>query len=267
MVSASTGAMNSVLAKLTSLLMDEKMSLPKGIRKQLRFFRDELTTMNGLIQKLADTEDLDPLVKGWMRLVREMTYDVEDVLDEFIHSAAQGKGNINLFRKATWRLKSLQSRHWIQEKLQELKQCLIDASERRSRYRLEATPTSSRGAVPVDPRLSALYVSDTTLVGIDGPREKLIEMLTDGQPQLKVVPIVGSGGLGKTTLAMNVSKRIQDQFHCSAFVSVSQEPDIKMILRDILDQVSAQEHASTQAGAADERGLIHALGEHLSNKR
>ncbi|CAL4991096.1 unnamed protein product [Urochloa decumbens] len=260
MVSASTGAMNSVLAKLTSLLKEEKMPAAKAIRKQLVFFREELTTMNGLIEKLADTEDHDPLVKGWMTLVREMTYDLEDFLDAFIHSVAQGKHNI--LRK----IKRLLSRHQIPEQLQELKQRAIEAIERLSRYKLDEAATFSQdaGLTVVDPRLSALYVKDT-LVGIDGPSEKLIEMLTDGRRQLMVVPIVGLGGMGKTTLAMNVSTRIQEQFDCSAFVSVSQRPDTKRILRDILYQVTA--YPSTQAAPADERLLIDALQEHLSNKR
>jgi Holliday junction resolvasome RuvABC ATP-dependent DNA helicase subunit len=40
--------------------------------------------------------------------------------------------------------------------------------------------------------------------------------------------------LGKTTLANLVYKKIKGDFHCTAFVSVSRNPDINKILKDIL---------------------------------
>jgi ABC-type uncharacterized transport system YnjBCD ATPase subunit len=61
------------------------------------------------------------------------------------------------------------------------------------------------------------------LVGIDGPREKIMEFLEndDNGYQLKVVSIVGFGGLGKTTLANQVYHKIKGQFSCSCSVPVS----------------------------------------------
>ncbi|KAF0887579.1 hypothetical protein E2562_002298 [Oryza meyeriana var. granulata] len=55
----------------------------------------------------------------------------------------------------------------------------------------------------IDPRLPAFYTEETRLVGIDGPRDKLIKMLMEGDDalvhQMKVVSLVGC--LGKTTIA------------------------------------------------------------------
>jgi hypothetical protein len=77
--------------------------------------------------------------------------------------------------------------------------------------------------VHIDPRLPALYVETEKLVGIDGPREKIIEILKndDNGHQLKVVSIVGFGSLGKTTFANQVYQKIKGQFSCSCFVPVS----------------------------------------------
>ena len=55
---------------------------------------------------------------------------------------------------------------------------------------------------------------------------------------VRVVSIVGVGGLGKTTIANSVYERLQGQFESHAFVSVSLKPDMKLILRSILRQVS-----------------------------
>jgi len=65
--------------------------------------------------------------------------------------------------------------------------------------------------VEVDPRLPALFEDAERLVGIDGPQSEIIKLLLegDGDPgQLKVVSIMGFGGLGKTTLANQVHAKI-----------------------------------------------------------
>jgi Holliday junction resolvasome RuvABC ATP-dependent DNA helicase subunit len=83
--------------------------------------------------------------------------------------------------------------------------------------------------------------------------------------QLKVISMVGPGGLGKTTLANEVYRNLEGQFQCRAFVSLSQQPDVKKILRSILSQVSQQEYANIDIW--DEEKLINAIRELLQSKR
>jgi Holliday junction resolvasome RuvABC ATP-dependent DNA helicase subunit len=80
------------------------------------------------------------------------------------------------------------------------------------------------GAI-VDPRMMALYTHVTELVGIEETRDELINMLIQGdnwlKHPLKMVSVVGFGGLGKTTLAKAAYDKIKEHFDCHAFVSVS----------------------------------------------
>ena len=76
------------------------------------------------------------------------------------------------------------------------------------RYKIDDTDFSH--AVQIDPQLPALFVEAERLVGIDGPREKIIELLKDDDHgQRQVVSIVGFGGLGKTTLANQIYQKIK----------------------------------------------------------
>jgi Holliday junction resolvasome RuvABC ATP-dependent DNA helicase subunit len=114
-----------------------------------------------------------------------------------------------------------------------------------------------------------LYVEPDGLVGIDQPRDELIGLLMEEEgasvQQLKVISIVGPGGLGKTTLANEVYHTLEDQFQCRAFVSLSQQPDVKKILRNIFSQVSLQELFNMEMW--DEEKLINTIREFLKNKR
>ena len=79
-----------------------------------------------------------------------------------------------------------------------------------------------------------------------------------------MISIVGPAGLGKTTLANEVFRKLEGQFQCRAFVSLSQQPDVSKILRNILSQVCQQELPSTDI--QDEGKLIDTIREVLKNK-
>jgi len=81
--------------------------------------------------------------------------------------------------------------------------------------------------------------------------------------QLKVVSIVGFGGLGKTTLANQVHAKIKNEFECSAFVSVSRTPYMPKILKDILSGVGSDGKEVED----DVEKLVKILRAQLTNKR
>ena len=84
MVSAATGVMKPVLTKLTTLLSEE-YKLQKKVKSDVTFLKKELSSMNALLEKLADTEVLDRQQKEWRNQVREMAYDIEDCIDDYMH--------------------------------------------------------------------------------------------------------------------------------------------------------------------------------------
>ncbi|CAD6266706.1 unnamed protein product [Miscanthus lutarioriparius] len=142
----------------------------------------------------------------------------------------------------------------------------MEVSEQRTRYKIDdAVPKPNN--TNIDLRLLAMYAESAGLVGIDGPRDELIQLMDrDGVPsyQLKVVSIVGFGGLGKTTLANQVYHKLEGEFQCTTFVSVSQKPNIRKILRTILYHVGFN-NSSIQTW--EENELISVLQKFLSDKR
>ncbi|CAM0147247.1 unnamed protein product [Urochloa decumbens] len=262
-VSVSMGVLKPILGKLTALLVDKCKKL-KGVRKQLEFLQEELSTMYAFLEKLEPMDELDPLANNWRSHVREMTYDIEDVIDDFTCQLGSEDGPKEGFlKKTSRRLKALRARHPIASQISELRARVLEANERRRRYQLDDfVPTST--STSVDPRISALYNEASSLVGIDNPKEELISMLMDERREkLRVVSIVGFGGLGKTTLARKVYHEVGGQFNCKAFVSVSQTPDISRLLHGLLSQLDLP----PPSRARELTDLIDYLREYLLTKR
>jgi len=262
-VSASTGVMNSLLSKLSILLSDQYKQL-KGVRKDIEFLSRELAHMSVALETLANMEKLEPQTKVWRNMVREMAYDIEDCIDVFMHHHGRVDKD-GLLDKLSGKISKLRAHYELASKIQELKARVVEQSQSRDRYKIDEAPATST-VPPVDPRVQAMFEDAKRLVGIDGPRDEITQWLMeegDTSEQLKVVSIVGFGGLGKTTLANQVYSKIKSEFQCTAFVSVSRSPDMPKILKDMLSEVGY--HSMDMAD--DINKLITALTEHLADKR
>ncbi|KAL6850051.1 hypothetical protein ACP4OV_020678 [Aristida adscensionis] len=266
MMSASTGVIKSVLTKISTLL-EKEYKLIKDVRKDITSLRDEMSSMNALLVKLCDMENLDVQQKDWRDKVRELAYDTEDCIDIFLHRLGDGNAKGGIMQQ----LKELKARYKIANLIDKLKSRAVQVSDHRDRYKLDEGISGSSGhrVVDIDPRVQALSVETSNLIGIDEPRNKIIKWLMEEEQaqQLKVVSIVGSGGMGKTTLAIQVLTKCKEHFDCTAFISVSQTPNLIKILMSILSEVGFQMRLLDDSKRNDERLLIYLLREHLKDKR
>nr|QKY74093.1 powdery mildew resistance protein 12-like [Aegilops speltoides] len=262
-VSATMGAMNPLIGKLAALMGDEYKKLT-GVRRQASFLKDELSTMKALLEKLELMDELDPLAKNWRDHVREMSYDMENCIDDFMRDIGGADAKMGFIKKTAKRLKTLRKRHRIADRMEELKALALQANERRMRYKIDDCTNSTNHVVPIDTRMLAIYKQAAGLVGIDGPKKELVSWLTDTQEKLKVVAIVGFGGLGKTTLAKQVYDMIGGQFSCTIFLPVSQRPDMSSLLGGLLLKLEMKEELTH---AHEVQDIIGRLREYLTHKR
>nr|AVR54591.1 PM21 [Dasypyrum villosum] len=262
-VSATMGAMNPLIGKLAALIGDEYKKLT-GVRRQASFLKDELSAMKALLEKLELMDELDPLAKNWRDHVREMSYDMENCIDDFMRDLGGADAKTGFIKKTAKRLKTLRKRHRIADRMEELKDLALQANERRMRYKIDDCANSTNRVVPIDTRMLAIYKQATGLVGIDGPKKELVSWLTDTQEKLKVVAIVGFGGLGKTTLAKQVYDTIGGQFSCKIFFSVSQRPDMSSLLRGLQSELKMEEELTQPH---EVQHIIGRLREYLTHKR
>ncbi|XP_024318534.1 disease resistance protein RPP13-like [Brachypodium distachyon] len=270
-----TGAMASLLPKLYELLK-EQYKLHKGVKKEVQSLSKELSSMHAALRKVGRVprEQLDEQVKIWADDVRELSYNMEDVVDTFLvrvegsEPAADLDGFRSLIKKMSNLFKNGKARHQIADMIKDIKDQVHDAAARRDRYRVDsvvANPDATAGTL--DPRLSAMYNKLSDLVGIGEPRDEIIKRLTVKNDGVETVSIAGFGGLGKTALAKAVYDSLKAEFHCTTFVSVSQNPEITRIFKKMLHMLDEDKYANINEASWDETQLIDELRKFLQNKR
>ncbi|GJN00863.1 hypothetical protein PR202_ga18084 [Eleusine coracana subsp. coracana] len=279
----------SLLCKLVCLLSQGSW-LVQGVRGELQFIKDELESMHAFLRTLTMSEDHDDQVRVWMKQVREIAYDAEDCIDEFVHHLGKPSG-MGFLRRLICMLDTLVCYRRIAIQLHELKSRARDVGERRSRYGVMVPNSVVSAGRPqlikhtslrLNPQLHALFTEETQMVGIDEPRDALVSWLMEDDPCLRVLAIVGFGGLGKTTLARMVceSPTVKgSSFHrCPLFI-VSQTFNIRTLFQHMIEVlIQRPKHkVSTIAGEThgqfvEEKGwevasLAEKLRQYLQGKR
>uniref|UniRef100_A0A2N9GRE3 Uncharacterized protein n=1 Tax=Fagus sylvatica TaxID=28930 RepID=A0A2N9GRE3_FAGSY len=259
----------SVLATEASLLW--------GVHDVVDDIKDELKSMRSFLvdadKKGASSEG----EKTWVAKVRDLVYDVEDVIDKFmyhIHGQRIG-GQFDMFLHHTIYIpRSLWVRHQIATKLQKINKKIKIISEVNQRYgvdRIESTNSKDNHKWVVRRGESSLFLIEDELVGIENKRQPIMEWLMDRKPQQTVISIVGMGGSGKTTLVANTynNDAVKRHFDCYAWITVSQAYNIEELLMSMLMKFyeSRKEANSEDLGSMDYRLLVKMLVNYLQKKK
>uniref|UniRef100_A0A0E0IR94 Protein kinase domain-containing protein n=1 Tax=Oryza nivara TaxID=4536 RepID=A0A0E0IR94_ORYNI len=272
-ICASQGAMGSLLGKMEELLVAPDGSrLPKGVKDRMLLLGGDLGVVAAYLADLSELEDPPPTAKRWMREVRELSYDIEDYIDEFCAAPRPGRRAnttarfvCRIGRVKVARLPKRLKRHQQMGKMvSQFRIYVEEAIERHGRYGLDCCDHRRR-YVSFGPMLpSRPYGEEDAQLVIDGRVSEFIERLANDEDQkLKVVSVVGFSGIGKTTLAKLFYNRIGGQFDCRAFVRVSRKPDMKRIFREMFYQVQRKQPPDDYK----ELMLIDSIREYLQDKR
>ncbi|KAA8528029.1 hypothetical protein F0562_035102 [Nyssa sinensis] len=270
-----TPAVGLLIGKIVSVLENEA-SLIGGVHDELSDFKRELVSIRSFLEDADGKRALTKGEKSWVEDVREMAYNVEDIIDEFMYrmSREQSAGRLTrLFYKTIHISKNLWVRHHIATKVQKMKKMIKDIPERNQRYgfnHIEETNSCDDLRWMQNQAECSLFVKDDDLVGIEDARQSLVRLLTDGEPQRAVISVVGMGGSGKTTLVASASKSqiVKQHFDCHAWISVSQSYDIEDLLKRLIKEfIPKEEVQMADLSTMRHKELLEKLVNYLRLKR
>ncbi|PON61949.1 NB-ARC domain, LRR domain containing protein [Parasponia andersonii] len=248
----------SFLSEKLSSLLAEELNLQSRFRTEVVFVRDELDRIRAFLRAADAVEDEDEEIKVWVKQVREVAYDTEDILDDFLfrfehrHRRDRFYGYVCKMVRA---VKNLKARHRIASELQSIKTRVTTIAEGHQRYRCKLNNimeigTYSGNTAGKDKDKTSLYelrsdarlLEEAQLVGIDKPKQELISWLVEEVSEFQVVAVVGMGGLGKTTLVSRVydDLEVKKHFQHHVWVTVSQSFKLDEILRQIVQQLFSE---------------------------
>lgn len=232
--------------------------------------------------------DLIDRHKAWLTVLKQVMRDAIDMVN-FLCKRHREEAPRALLRKpmrcfrrpmsfnyAIDMMKLLCDRHPRSHKLLDLAHDLYHVFSNDPRLKLpssELMPSLHQAA-----QVEAAAVHDH-LVGIDGTANELLGWLMAADKSLRVMAIAGPAGIGKTTLAMELHRRLrcQTHFQCHVVANLSRRPahrSKQLLLQTILKQIMEQLEAPSSPNSSeitmledDPELLARNISECLKDKR
>ncbi|KMT06540.1 hypothetical protein BVRB_7g157130 isoform B [Beta vulgaris subsp. vulgaris] len=251
----------------------QESSILFGVEDQVRDLQEELELMQQFLQD-ADAKIEMKEIRTLIRQIRQLAYDVEDIIDTYILEVGAKPNmlwNKGWFMKSACFVHTAPQTYRIGKQIKMLQRNVKRITERLSSYGVRRITTggeyfrSSSDHERFSRRKPRSYPYDDDaefIVGLEKDTKKLVEVLVgEGKTQVSLVSIVGMGGSGKSTLARMLYNHpyTKECFDCRAWVYISQEWSTKNVLSEILRKVSSHLEFSKSNAKSSVEELVDKL--------
>ncbi|WCJ30594.1 NB-ARC domain-containing disease resistance protein [Euphorbia peplus] len=196
-----------------------------------------------VLDDAEEKQHSNPAVEAWLDMLKDAAFEAEDVLDELATAAIRWKLDVSLPNQVrTWNF--ISNFNPFNEKIESRIQKIIDKLEYVAKQKeflgLEADIGQRNSCV----NLTTSLLIDSHVYGRDKDLDNVIQLLLDSKEASKgeicAVPILGMGGVGKTTLAKCVfnDARVDSCFNVKAWTCVSDSFNVVTVTKRILESVT-----------------------------
>ncbi|KAK7300228.1 hypothetical protein RJT34_11068 [Clitoria ternatea] len=244
-----TKSMIQLLLNELSRVAKEEITLQRVMREEIKKVKNELESMKAFLRYVdANKEEQNPRFKSWMKQVRDVSFEIDDVVDEYLYRLADAKlrRNTIYLGKLYSTFTKLKAKLQIGSQLQSIKGKVAEIENMSKKYGLvpssfntfdkkSSSSSISRATQEIN-EFQRSTVRESQLVGIESTKRELEAWLKDGDLNFKVLAIVGMEGLGKTAMAKKI---LGDASHFKrrALVTISQTLKEDVFFMDLIQQL------------------------------
>ncbi|XP_060670905.1 putative disease resistance protein RGA4 [Ziziphus jujuba] len=254
------GAIISVVASIIRLLGTptfKELGNFWGHKKKFEKLEKTMSLLEAVIHD-AEAKQVDShQIKHWLQRLEDAVYDVDNLLDEFQTEALRRQvmsGNETTTKVRTFFSNSNPIAFQVKMglKLRKVRKTLKVIKDDSIFGTLIQQVHLEPHTEHANNRETHSFVRDEEVVGRDDDKKKIIDLLLCSDSRDKdnpsFLPIVGIGGLGKTTLAQFVynDKNVEKYFHLRMWVCLFGSFELKIILEKMIK--STKKRASVEQG-------------------
>nr|XP_016498898.1 PREDICTED: putative late blight resistance protein homolog R1A-3 [Nicotiana tabacum] len=226
--------LDSLLRKLNEMLKS-KSGLDFMLKPHIVILEKELSHLTSIFRDVAKVQHEHEILKDLQRHTINLAYEAEVSIDSILSQC-----------NALWYLFCS-----LPAIVKEIKNIREKVTEMRFKNLLPLKPYSLIEPSKHPPNKHSNLRSDEEIVGFENDTKSILRLLIRGTNELDVIPIVGMGGQGKTTIAKKVynNDNVVSHFDVQAWCIISQIHNRRELLQEIFSQVTGSANKVDEVGA------------------
>ncbi|XP_022768536.1 putative disease resistance protein RGA3 [Durio zibethinus] len=238
-----------VFEKLASRVLRE-VADRCGFKDEIQKLQRALRMIQAVLEDAKERQATDKALNLWLSELKEVAYDADDLLEEFSLEAMLQEIDNSFTEQMSNIVPSLKPFITYLRKLPELTQIrerLDVLLEERSFFKLKEK-VGDKDMKRGQKRETGSFVIESEVIGREEDKEKIIEMLLLNTERssnsttrvVSIIPMVGLGGIGKTTLAQTVynDERVMRNFELRMWVCVNDDFSVRKIVNLMIESAT-----------------------------
>ncbi|XP_059315134.1 putative disease resistance protein RGA3 [Lycium ferocissimum] len=247
-----------LLDNLTSFIQGE-LVLIFGFENEFKKLSSTFSTIQVVLEDALEKQLKDEAIENWLQKLNAAAYEVDDILDKCKTEAAR----FNQSLLGCIRPNIITFRYKVGKRMKGIMEKLDAIAEERRKFHLREKIAEKQAAT----RETGFVLAEPQVYGRDKEEDEIVKILiknVNNAQDLPVLPILGMGGLGKTTVAQMVfnNQRVIEHFNLKIWVCVSDDFDEKRLIKAIVESIEGR-----PIGDMDLAPLQKKLQELLNGKR
>ncbi|XP_062151827.1 putative disease resistance protein RGA3 [Alnus glutinosa] len=239
------------IIKSSASLALQEIGLLCGFKDELKKLGKTVSTIQAVLLDAEEQQAHNHAVKDWLGKLKDVMYEADDLLDDYStellrrqvmagdNKAKQARLFFSKSNQLVYGLKMGHRIKAVRAKLNEI------AEDKKSFSFTERTQLEHRRREDTHS-----FVPEEEVIGREGEMKVVKALLFDSnvKENVSIIPIVGIGGQGKTTLAQYVynDREVQRHFDLRLWTCVSDPFDVKTIVQKLIESATKKRPESLE---------------------